>query len=407
MPIKHRPTDLAIFGGPPLFAEPLHVGRPNLGSRQQLDGLIDSIFSRRWLTNAGPLVRQFEERVAQVAGTAHCVAVCNATVGLQVLAKALGITGEVVVPAFTFVATAHALAWLGLTPVFADIDPGTHNLDASAVDQLCGPHTGAILALHCWGRPCPIDRLTTIAKNYGVPLFFDAAHAFGCTFGQRPVGSFGAAEVFSFHATKFVNTCEGGAITTNDAHLAAELRLLINFGFTGYDQVATLGTNAKLSELHAAMGLVSLDNMDHFIETNRRNYNLYRQFLSHCRGLALLSYPSEERSNFQYVVVEVDQAATLLSRDLLVKTLHAEGILARRYFFPGCHRMAPYHGSPKHLPRPVPHTDALCQRTLLLPTGTAVDESEIFRICALLHFLLDHAEEIAAMSQRQGVDQSL
>jgi len=401
---KRRIDDLALFGGPPAFPETLHVGRPNIGSSTALVSHLRKMLRRRWLTNYGPVVQQFERRIAELVGVDHCVAVCNATLGLQVVGKALALVGEVVVPAFTFVATPHAFRWVGIEPVFCDVDLTSHNLDPADVSACLSSRTAAIVGLHCWGQPCPVPELEELARRRSVPLIFDAAHAFGCQLGRRPVGSFGNAEVFSFHATKFVNSFEGGAITTSDPHLARELRLLINFGFRGYDDVATLGTNAKMSEIHAAMGLVSLDYMERIVLHNRRNYAAYRRSLAHLPGIQVRELFSSGHGNYQYVVVELDPLHCPLSRDSLLAILHAEGVLARRYFSPGCHRMEPYVSRVTPPPRPLPNTDLLVQRVLQLPTGTAVSLIDIARIAELIAFALDHGEEIRA---RLGAEQRL
>ncbi len=226
---KIRVTDLAIFGGEPAFAQPLHVGAPNLGERSRFLARVEDIFDRKWLSNGGPYVHEFERRVADVAGVRHCVATCNGTLALEIVIRALGLRGEVIVPAFTFVATAHALQWQEITPVFCDIDPRTHTLDPDGVEALITPRTSAILGVHLWGRPCAHDRLESLARRHRLTLLYDASHAFGCTYRAQPIGGLGAAEVFSFHATKFVNACEGGAVVTNDDALAAKVRLMKNF----------------------------------------------------------------------------------------------------------------------------------------------------------------------------------
>jgi dTDP-4-amino-4,6-dideoxygalactose transaminase len=386
-------VQLARFGGPKAFEAPLHVGCPNLPDRQVLYAKIGEILDRRWLTNDGPCVREFEKRVAELAGVEHCVAMANGTVALEIAARAAGLAGEVIVPSYTFVATAHALAWQEIAPVFADVDLATHNLDPASVESKFTPRTTGIVAVHLWGRPCHVEALADLAGRRGAQLLFDASHALGCTHGGRPIGSFGLAEVFSFHATKFLNTCEGGAVTTNDAELARKLRLARNFGFTGYDQVECLGTNGKMSEFSAAMGLASLDQIESFVAANRVHYLHYARRLAAMGGLGLVSYAAGERCNYQYIVVEVDAEAFGLSRDQIVELLWDENVRARRYFFPGCHRMPPSN-SPPHESAALPATELLASRVMLLPTGTAVSAQDVDRICDLLAFFSAHAAEI-------------
>jgi dTDP-4-amino-4,6-dideoxygalactose transaminase len=387
-------SDLAFFGAPPAFAEPLHVGRPNIGSRSDFLRRVDSILDRRWFSNNGPVVREFEERIARYLDVGHCVAVCNGTAALEIAVRALELDGEVIVPSFTFVATAHALQWHGITPVFADIDPETCNLDVASVRRAITPRTSAILGVHVWGRPCAVTELGELAAARGLKLVFDAAHAFGCGYRGRMLGGFGACEVLSFHATKFLSTFEGGAVVTNDSALADRLRLLRNFGFRGADNVVQIGVNAKMPEICAAMGLTGLESIDEIIATNRRNHDAYARALSGIRGLKLLGYSDADRSNYQYVVVEVADDFGV-ERDVLARVLQAEHVLVRRYFYPGCHEMEPYRLLYPDAGQSLPHTTALCKRVLCFPTGSAVDARHIETIGTVLGWIGAHGREIA------------
>ena len=393
---------LAILGGEPAFAEPLHVGRPNIGDRQQFVDYANQMFDNHWLTNRGPLVKQFEQELCQFLGVKHCIAICNATVALEIAIRALGMQGEVIVPSFTFIATAHSLQWQGITPVFADIDPQTHNLDPRSVEKLITPRTSGIIGVHLWGRPCEVDTLREIADSRNLKLLFDAAHAFGCSYQSRMIGNFGDAEVLSFHATKFFNTFEGGAITTNDDDLAARIRLMQNFGFAGYDDVIYVGTNGKMSEISAAMGLTNLKSLEEFVEINRRNYHKYRQELDSIPGLSLICYDEDEKRNFQYMAVEVDARLTGISRDALLQTLHAENVLARRYFWPGCHRMEPYRSYFPNAGLMLPQTEALAERILVLPTGSTVSVEDMETVCGILRAAIAHAVEINQRIVQRG-----
>jgi dTDP-4-amino-4,6-dideoxygalactose transaminase len=215
-------VELAICGAPPAFSQALHVGRPNIANRERFLERTGQMLDRLWLTNNGPLVQEFERRIAGYVGVKHCICVCNATVGLELAIRAVGLRGEVIVPSYTFVATAHALQWQEITPVFADMDPATHCLDPARIERHITPRTTGILATHVWGRPCPVEVLSEIAERRGLKLMFDAAHAFGCSHQGQMIGGFGLVEVFSFHATKFLNSLEGGAVVTNDDELADE-----------------------------------------------------------------------------------------------------------------------------------------------------------------------------------------
>jgi dTDP-4-amino-4,6-dideoxygalactose transaminase len=392
--------DLAIFGRPPGFPEQLHVGRPNIGNRERLLERINDMLDRNWLTNDGPFVQEFEKKIAEFVGVRHCVAMCNGTVALEIAIRALGLTGEVIVPSFTFVATAHALQWQEITPVFCDIDPRTHNLDPLQVEKMITPRTSGIIGVHTWGRSCDIGALEAIARRCNLHLLFDAAHAFSCSYGGKLIGGFGRCEVFSFHATKFFNTFEGGAVLTDDEGLAEKLRLMRNFGFRGYDNVIYIGTNGKMTEVCAAMGLTSLESLDDFVEANRRNHFVYRCELEQVPGITPLTYSENERSNYHYVVLEVDEAEAGLTRDELVGVLAAENVLARRYFFPGCHQMEPYHSYFPHASLVLPETEKVCQRVIVLPNGTCVDGQAISKICQVIRTAVSNAAAVRAQLAR-------
>lgn len=383
--------DLAIHGAPPAFAELLHVGRPNIGDRDRFLQRVNDIFDRRWFSNYGPLVQELEQKLAAHLGVRHCIAMSNGTVALEIAIRALGLTGEVIVPSYTFIATAHALQWQEITPVFADIDPNTHNLDPAAVERMITPRTSGIIGVHLWGRPCDIDGLGEVADKHGLQLMFDASHAFSCSHGGHMIGNFGRCEIFSFHATKFFNTFEGGAIATNDDELAKQVRLMKNFGFAGYDNVIYPGTNGKMTEVCAAMGLTCMDSLDDFMAVNRANYQAYREGFASIPWLKLACYEESERRNFQYIVVEILEDCPY-TRDQVIQILHAENILARRYFWPGCHNMEPYRSHYPHAGLMLPNTRAVAERVVVLPTGTATSPDDIRVIIKLFQMLASQAE---------------
>ena len=381
---------LAVLGGEPAFAEPLHVGRPNIADTQRFLARVEQMFDRRWLTNDGPLVREFEERIANAVGVRHCIAMCNATIALEIAIRALELKGEVIVPSYTFVATAHALQWQEITPVFADIGPGSYNLDPDGIERLITPRTTGIIGVHVWGQPCDTAAIQRIAERHNLALMFDAAHAFACSHQGQMIGGFGACEIFSFHATKFVNSFEGGAVVTNDDALAARMRLMRNFGFRGYDRVVYLGTNGKMTEVCAAMGLSSLDAIDQIVTVNRRNYDAYRRALSGLPGVEVIEYNANERNNYQYVVVQIDPGVSPLDRDQIVDVLHAENVLARKYFWPGCHKMQPYRALQPNASLLLPRTERVAARVVVLPTGEATTLETIERICAIIRAALEN-----------------
>ena len=268
------------------------------------------------------------------------------------------------------------------------------------MEELITPRTTGILAVHLWGRACEVDALEAIARRRGLKLLFDAAHALGCSRDGRMVGGFGDAEVFSFHATKFINSFEGGAVVTNDGALAGRVRLMENFGFAGYDEVIELGTNGKMCEAAGAMGLTSLESMDEFVAVNRRNFEHYSRGLEGIPGVALIQYDDRlGTSNYQYIVVEVDAGITGISRNAIVRALHAENVFARRYFYPGCHRLEPYRSLFPDAGSRLPQTEWLCERVLALPTGVTVAPGDIEVICAIIRAVVGNAPAVAARLQ--------
>jgi dTDP-4-amino-4,6-dideoxygalactose transaminase len=400
---KNRLSDLAIFGGSPAFETVLHVGCPNIGSKESLYARTNRMLESKWIANNGPQVQELEARIAARLGVRHCVLTANGTLALELVMRALGIKGEVILPSFTFIATANALQWQGITPTFCDIDPKTHSISPCQVERLITAKTSAILGVHLWGEACDVRGLQEIAERYRLNLVFDASHAFDCSWEGRPIGSTGDAEIFSFHATKFFNTFEGGAITTNNDDLARRLRLSRNFGFTGYDRTETIGINAKMPEVCAAMGLTNLESLEVFSQVNHKNYLSYEKGLEECRGLSLYQFNSNEKRNHQYVVVEVDSQLTGISRDLLLMILHEENCLARRYFYPGCHRMEPYLRTWSAESTALRHTERLASRVLVLPTGTSVSSDEIEQLCNLIQYVIHHGQEITSKSESDGM----
>lgn len=362
----------------------LLVGRPNVGMLDRLQSRIASMLDRRWFSNGGPLVEEFEAALARHVDVRHCVTFCNATVAMEVVARALGLSGDVVLPAYTFVATAHAFRWQEIAPVFADMDPETHNLDPSRLEGLITPRTSAVVATHVWGRPCDTEAIEAVASRHGLPVIYDAAHAFGCSRKGRMIGGHGRCEVFSFHATKFLNSFEGGAVATDDDDLADRLRSMRNFGFSGFDNVVHLGTNGKMTEVCAAMGLTSLEAIEEIVAVNRRNHEAYRRGLAGVPGIRLIDYDVNEANNYQYVVLEVDPAEYGIGRDELVDTLHRRNVIARRYFWPGVHRMQPYREEQPDARLRLSDTERIAARVVVLPTGQQVDADDVARVCDLV-----------------------
>lgn len=379
---------LALFGAEPCFAAPIYVGRPNGVDSKKLVANIKQAMARQWLTNDGPIAHALEAELAGRHGVDHCALVSNGTTGIQIVAKALQLTGEVLLPAFTFVGTANALEWIGLRPVFCDVDPITHNISIDEVVQKKSDKTSAILGVHLWGRPCEVDRLQKVADFFGIELIYDGAHAFGCTLRGKSLASYGRAMVLSLHATKCVTTLEGGAVLTNDASLAEEIRLMRNFGFTDEDKTGTVGINAKLNEFSAAMGQASHARFDEVMGHNERILSTYREELR-STGLEVLGPLPQSQSNYHYAILDV--RPEIVRRDTLYSALRAEQVIVRRYFSPGCHRLRPYLGTVHDA---LPVTESLSARLLALPTGTQMSVEDAKQIAQIINFVIDNKDLI-------------
>ncbi len=330
------------------------------------------------------MVQEFEEKLRELLGVKHALAMCNATAALQIASMALDLKGEVIMPSYTFIATAHALHWQGIKPVFADMDPATHNIDPARIEALITPRTTGIVGVHVWGRACETAAIEAIAAKHKLKVMYDASHGFGCSVSGRMLGNFGTCEVFSFHATKFINALEGGIVATNDDELAYRIRMMTNFGFTGYDRVEYLGINGKMNEISAAMGLTNLEAMSEIVDVNRRNYLAYCEELRSLPGVSVIRYDPTQENNFQYVVIEVDPDLCARNRDEIVEALHAENVIARKYFWPGCHRMEPYRTTQPEAWKHLPETERVAARVIVLPTGQTVDEETVARVCEII-----------------------
>ena len=384
----------AIIGGNAAFEHPRVVGRPNMPDRRNFLERIDRMYSSGWLSNYGPMVQEFEELVAGVANAKHCIATCNGTVALELTAAATNMVGEVIVPAFTFVATVHSLWRQGIKPVFCDIDPVTHCLDPKSVEAAVTDQTTGILGVTLWGNRVEEETLREIADQHGLSFVLDSAHSFGCDLGRCGARGLSHAETFSFHATKCIHSIEGGAIVTNDDELAQKLRLMVNFGFEQEDTVVFLGTNGKMTEASAAMGITSIETIERIFDHNLRNTRRYAQALGGEFGITIHERVDNERHNNQYVVAEIDSSVAGLTRDELVGALRFENIVARRYFHPGCHRMEPYKSMSPWMSTTLPVTEAVSERVFLLPNGLAVSEDDVSRITERISAILANAKTV-------------
>lgn len=365
----------AMADGAPAFPDGLPLVRPHRTDVDRILADVRGSLEQGTLTN-GALVREFEQRAAEYLGVRHCIAVSSCTSGLMLVLRAAGVTGDVIVPSFTFAATAHAVAWNGLRLVFADIEPETLTLSPRAVRRAMGVRTGAILATHVYGTPSDAEELQEIADHWGVRLFFDAAHAFGSRHGGRAIGGFGDAEVFSFSPTKVLVAGEGGVIATNDDTLAERCRIGRDYGNPGDYDCIFVGLNARMSELHAALGLASLEGLDERIDDRNELAARYREALGEVPGISFPEVPEGDRSTFKDLTMLVEPERFGLHPTGLATALEAEGIETRRYYAPPVHRMRAYRGLAE-TNGGLATTDHVSDRVLTLPLWNGMSLQDV------------------------------
>lgn len=392
---KTKVDDLAVFGGNPLFQQPLQVGQLKTPPIEKLEEAFRGIFERRYFSSNGPLVRELDERFAEYLGVRHAICVTNGTMALIIALESLQLTGEIIVPTFTFPATVQAPVWAGLKPVFCDVDPETHMITPETVAPVITDRTVAILGVHLWGRACDIEGLQSLADQHGLKLIFDAAHAIDCTYKGQKIGGFGQAEAFSFHATKILNGAEGGCITTNDNDLAAAMRTIRTVHESETFADVTLRLNGRMSEAQAAMALLSLKDLPANIAKNKTIHQAYESHIKNIPGIELIAYDSSEQNNYQYVIIDVKEEEAGLSRDMIVEILKGENILARKYFHPGVHRMKPFADWYPNIAESIPVTEGLCKRLFQLPNSNPLEMPDVEKICDLLHFIVSNANTLS------------
>ncbi|GIX23377.1 MAG: aminotransferase [Caldimonas sp.] len=361
----------------------VHVARPELPPLESLLPSLQEIWSSRVLTNGGPFHQRFEAALMRHLGVAHLSLCTNATIGLMLALRALGLRGEVITTPFTFVATVQAIEWAGLTPVFADIDPVSLNLDPGAVERAITTDTCAILPVHCFGHACDVDAFEALASTHGLRLVYDAAHAFGVRLRGRSLMSWGDVSVMSFHATKVFNTFEGGAMVARDKHTKAVLDRLKNFGIVEDNHVEGLGLNGKMNEFCAALGLLQLEHIDASIRQRAHIDAYYREGLAGVPGIVLPRAVPEEEPNHAYFPIRVEPAYGQ-TRDDVLKRLKANGIHARRYFFPLVSDLPRYRDRVSPASRLLPVARAVADQILCLPIYPGLQTSEQSRIIELL-----------------------
>lgn len=347
-------------------AEPVYVTRPLLPPLESFIPYLEKIWASKQLTNNGPFHRQLEQALCDYLGVDHIALFANGTLALVTALQSLRVGGEVITTPYSFVATAHALLWNGIKPVFVDVEPGTLNMDPAKIEAAITPQTSAILPVHCYGRPCDVTRIQEIADNYGLKLIYDAAHAFGVRANGSSILGHGDLSVLSFHATKVFNTFEGGAIVCHDAKTKRHIDHLKNFGFVDEVTVVAAGINGKMSEINAALGLLQLKGIDEALQRRRAIDVRYRTLLAGVGGVLCLGGGPDDVTNCSYFPIMVGPDYPL-SRDQLYERLKQAGIHARRYFFPLISDLPMYRGLPSARAENLPVAKAAAEQVLCLP----------------------------------------
>jgi dTDP-4-amino-4,6-dideoxygalactose transaminase len=344
---------------------------------------LQQIWENKILTNGGPFHQQLEQALCDYLGVKHIALFANGTLALVTALQALRITGEVITTPYSFVATAHSLLWNGIKPVFVDIDPLTLNLDPDKIESAITPQTTAIMPVHCYGHPCAVERIQTIADNYGLKVIYDAAHAFAVQSSSGSVLNYGDLSVLSFHATKVFNTFEGGAIVCPNEKTKQHIDHLKNFGFVGEVTVVAPGINGKMSEFNAALGLLQLKGIDEALKKRQAIDTRYREALAGVKGIHCLTAAGEKVANYAYFPILV-QPEYPLNRDALYQKLRNHNIYARRYFYPLISDFPMYRGLPSAAPSNLPVARKLAEQVICLPIYPNLAHEQVDSILELI-----------------------
>lgn len=379
----------AVLGGPPAFPAGLPLARPRQDQIPRTLERIRGALETGMLTN-GPMVRELEERTAAQLGVEDVVAVASCTTGLMLVFQALGLQGPVVMPSFTFAATGHAARWVGATPRFADVLEGPLTLDPGAVER-AREGACAVVAVHLYGTPAEVERLQRAAED--LPLVFDAAHALGSRRGDRPIGQFGTAEVFSLSPTKVTVAGEGGLIATDDPDLAEACRLGRNYGNPGDYDCRVAGLNGRMSELHAAVALASLDGLQQRVAARTAAASSFREMLADVPGIRFPTIAPGDTSTVKDLTLRVEAPRFGLDALGLAAALQAEGVETRRYYAPPLHRQRAYADLPEVS---LPVTERASREVLTVPLHSDMEPAVLERVAAVITVIQEHAHAVAA-----------
>ena len=348
----------------------INVTKAYLPSKEKYQKYVDEIYENGWLTNYGPLVQRLEKRLAEYLGVKNIVLVANGTAALEIAYRTLDLKGSVITTPFSFIATTSSLVTNNLSPIFADIDENTFNLYPKNIEKLITPNTSAILPVHVFGNACKVEEIEEIANKYNLKVVYDAAHAFDVEYKGNSVLNYGDISTLSFHATKLFHTIEGGALIINNDKLAQKARYLINFGIKNQEEIPYLGTNAKMNEFEAAMGLCILDDIEQIKQKRKMVLDTYKREL---RGLVQFQEKNKNATeNYSYCPVVFKNEGQLLK---VQKALNEQKIFPRRYFYPSLNT---YNAVVEYIDMPI--SEDVSRRVLCLPLYWKLDYKDMDRV---------------------------
>ncbi len=381
----------AILGGKPAFDSPVAITKPTVPETGVLLKRYAEVLKSGMLTNA-KYVQEFERLVARYLGVDYVVATNSCTSGLMLIMKTLNLKGEVILPSFTFHATAHAVVWNGLKPVFVDCDPLTYNISPEEVEKAITPATSAILGVHLFGNPANVEKLQKIAHKHGLKLIFDAAHGFGAKRKGKCVGGFGDAESFSLSPTKLLTAGEGGIVATNNAELANLIRVGRNYGDSGTYDCAFSGFNARMSEANALLGIESLKMLNKNVARRNKMVKLYKKMLEKLPGISFQEIDLEDQSSFKDFSIFVDPEKFGCNRDVLCDALLAENIISKKYFYPPVHLQKAFASLDSD--HEMGNTINISSNVLSLPLYSHIEKESVEKICQVMKDICTYSDEI-------------
>ncbi len=353
----------------------IEVTKSYLPDIERYEKYIHSIYASEWLTNNGQFVRELERKLAQHLGVKNILLVSNGTLALQLAYKALELRGEVITTPFSFVATTSSIVWNGLKPKFADIDRDTLNMNPKEIENKITERTTCIVPTHVFGNGCEVEAIDKIAKKHHLKVIYDGAHAFGINYNNQSILNYGDISILSFHATKLFHTIEGGALVIGDDVLYEKVKRMINFGIKSQEEISEVGTNAKMNEFQAAMGLCVLEDIDKILQNRKKSFEYYKTLLSHCPQIKLQKQNELCNRNYSYFPVVFQSEAQVKS---VMKALKDHEINARRYFFPSLDQL------PYVEPSDNPISKDISSRILCLPLYESLLSGDVERIVNLI-----------------------